>query len=105
MVHHYQPTEQQPVFLPFQNKLPQKNEFVSLSKCFDNMMKHDPSTQMVEDKVCMSNPMNDLISRLILFVSYMSEEDLKKYPSRKNEEPELKDQETSITSGCAVTFV
>lgn len=51
------------------------------------------------DKVCMSNPMNDLISRLILFVSYMSEEDLKKYPSRKNEEPELKDQETSITSG------
>lgn len=48
MVHHYQPTEQQPVFLPFQNKLPQKNEFVSLSKCFDNMMKHDPSTQMVE---------------------------------------------------------
>ncbi|KAG5394745.1 hypothetical protein IGI04_024708 [Brassica rapa subsp. trilocularis] len=97
MVHHYQPTEQQPVFLPFQNKLPQKNEFVSLSKCFDNMMKHDPSTQMVEDKVCMSNPMNDLISRLILFVSYMSEEDLKKYPSRKNEEPELKDQETSIT--------
>ncbi|CAN6891548.1 unnamed protein product [Brassica oleracea var. botrytis] len=38
------------------------------------MMKHDPSTQMVEDKVCMSNPMNDLINRLVLFVSYMSEE-------------------------------
>ncbi|CAN6871418.1 unnamed protein product [Brassica oleracea var. botrytis] len=63
------------------------------------MMKHDPSTQMVEDKVCMSNPMNDLINRLVLFVSYMSEEDLKKYPSRQNEELELKDQETSITSG------
>ncbi|CAN7048989.1 unnamed protein product, partial [Brassica oleracea var. botrytis] len=63
------------------------------------MMKHDPSTQMVEDKICMSNPMNDLINRLVLFVSYMSEEDLKKYPSRQNEELELKDQETSITSG------
>ena len=47
----------------------------------------------------MSNPMNDLINRLVLFVSYMSEEDLKKYPSRQNEELELKDQETSITSG------
>ncbi|KAF2604676.1 hypothetical protein F2Q70_00027474 [Brassica cretica] len=82
-----------------QNKLPQKKAFVSLSKCFDNMMKHDPSTQMVEDKVCMLNPMSDLINRLVLFVSYMSEEDLKKYPSRQNEELELKDQETSITSG------
>ncbi|KAL0773723.1 hypothetical protein Bca101_038874 [Brassica carinata] len=63
------------------------------------MMKHDPSTQMVEDKVCMLNPMSDLINQLVLFVSYMSEEDLKKYPSRQNEELELKDQETSITSG------
>ncbi|KAL0669981.1 hypothetical protein Bca4012_032685 [Brassica carinata] len=69
------------------------------------MMKHDPSTQMVEDKVCMLNPMSDLINQLVLFVSYMSEEDLKKYPSRQNEELELKDQETSITSGCVVTFV
>lgn len=43
------------------------------------------------DKVCMSNLMNDLISRLILFVSYMFEEDLKKYFLRKNEESELKD--------------
>ncbi|WZZ15970.1 hypothetical protein YC2023_109059 [Brassica napus] len=63
------------------------------------MMKHDPSTQMVEVKDCMSNPMNDPINRLVLFVSYMSEEDLKKYPSRQNEELKLKDQETSITSG------
>ncbi|KAL0646429.1 hypothetical protein Bca4012_044720 [Brassica carinata] len=62
------------------------------------MMKHDPSTQMVEDKVCMLNPMNDLINRLVLFVSYMFEEDLKKYPSRQNKKLELKDQETSITS-------
>ena len=47
----------------------------------------------------MLNPMSDLINQLVLFVSYMSEEDLKKYPSRQNEELELKDQETSITSG------
>ncbi|KAL0696671.1 hypothetical protein Bca4012_063851 [Brassica carinata] len=42
-------------------------------------MKHDPSTQTL--KVCMSNPVKDLFNpRLHLFVSYMSEEVLKKLP-------------------------